>query len=54
MKIDARWLIAIAIGYFAAAYSPAHAADPVIDRALVERLVRAVESLARVTDHCHR
>jgi len=54
MKVDAKLLIAIAIGYLAAAYSPAHAVDASIDRALVERLVRAVESLVRVTERCNR
>jgi hypothetical protein len=54
MTVDRRTLIALAIGYLAAAYAPAHAVDASIDRALVERLVRAVESLAHATERCNR
>lgn len=54
MKIDARVLVALAIGYLAAAYAPARADNPAVDRAIVERLVRAVESLARASERCNR
>lgn len=53
-------IVALAFGYVLGP-SASSAAEPAIDRALVERLVRAVEAnaagtkdLARATERCHK